>query len=89
MEVPMQHSTPLPNKRVILQPILDEIESGWTIVMPSQLNPKDIEIGCFFQKTDENKEARVRIPNAYFQDADQRHNIKPLVEVAIRNATVK
>lgn len=83
----MQHS--LPDKRAILQPILDDIESGWTIVRPSSLNPKDIEIGCFFQKTDENKEARVRIPNAYFQDADQQHNIKPLVEVAIRNATVK
>ena len=85
----MQHSTPLPNKRAILKPILDEIESGWTIVKPSPLNPKDIEIECFFQKPDENKEARVRIPNAYFQDADQRHNIKPLVEVSIRNATVK
>ena len=83
----MQHS--LPDKRAILQPILDDIESGWTIVRPSSLNPKDIEIGCIFQKPDENKEARVRIPNAYFPDADQRHNIKPLVEVAIRNATVK
>ena len=87
MEVPMQHS--LPDKRAILQPILDDIESGWTILRPSSLNHKDIEIGCIFQKPDVNKEARVRIPNTYFQDAKQRHNIKPLVELAIRNATVK
>ncbi len=78
---------PLPDKRVILQPILDEIESGWTIVKPSSLDPTDIEAECIFQKGD--KEARTEIHSTYFRDADQRHKIKPLVEFAIRNATVK
>ena len=79
--------TTLPDKRAILQPILDGIEPGWTIVKPSPLNPTDIESECIFQKGD--KEARTEIPSTYFRDADQRHKIKPLVEDAIRNAKVK
>ncbi len=80
--------TTLPDKRAILKPILDGIESGWTIVKPSPLNPTDVEGECIFQKGG-SKEARVQIPNTYFQDADQRHKIKPLVEVAIRNAKMR
>jgi len=85
----MQPTTSLPDKRAILRPNLDEIESGWTIVKPSPLNPTDVENECIFQKTHDLKEARVGIPNIYFQDADQRHKINPLVEDAIRNAKVK
>ncbi len=80
--------TTLLDKRTIVQPILDGIELGWTIVKPSRFNPTDVEEECIFQKGG-SKEARVQIPNPYFQDADQRHKIKPLVEDAIRNAKVK
>ena len=81
--------TSLPDKRAILQPILDEIEPGWTIVKPSPLNPTDVEEECIFQKRDDHKEAQVGIPNRYFQDADQRYKIQPHVESAINNAKVK
>ncbi len=80
--------TTLPDKRAILQPILDEIESGWTIVKPSRLTPTDVEEECIFQKGG-SKEARVRIPNTCFQDVYQRHKIKPLVEEAIKNAKMR
>ena len=85
----MQPNTSLPDKRAFLQPILDGIEPGWEIVQPTKTDPANIDALCIFRKPNENKEARVEIPTSYFADDDQRHNIKPLVEFAIRNAAVK
>lgn len=76
----------LPDKRAMLQPILDEMERGWTIKKPSPSNPTDVEELCIFQKADENKQVEIEIPNSYFTDADQQHKLKPWVQRAIRKA---
>jgi len=76
-----------PNKREILQKILDDIEPGWSIRKPPAANPCDLECLCIFVKLEENsyKEARVDINNFLFQS---RHldRIKEFVLHAIRNA---
>ncbi len=78
---------PLPDKRAILQPILDGIEPGWEIVKPTKTDPVNIDALCIFRKPSENKEARAEIVNSYFQDADQQYKIKTLVETAIKAAS--
>ena len=80
-------ATGLPNKREILQPILDKTEQGWSIIKPSPLDPTDPEERCVFQKG--NKEAEISIPNSWFQDLGERHKIEPVLRDAIRSAKVK
>ena len=79
--------TALPNKREILENILNEIEPGWWIKKPSPADPYDVEYLCIFQKPSENKEAEAWIPNALFWGNDAAP-IKQTVVAAIRNAKV-
>ena len=85
----MHEASKLPNKRLILQPILDAIEPGWTIMKPTPLNPTDVDTLCIFQKPADYKQEQVAIDNSYFEDVGERHKIRPLVEAAIRNAKQK
>lgn len=76
----------LPNKREILQPILDAIELGWTIKKPSPLNPTDIEHLCIFQHAKSRREVEIAFDNSLFQDVGRKAELERLVRHAIRNA---
>jgi len=78
-----------PNKREILQKILDDMEPGWEIRKPSATNPYDLECLCIFVKFEENnyKEARVDINNFLFQ-SNRLDRIKEFVLHAVRNAKI-
>ena len=75
--------TPLPNKRDIVQPILDIIESGWIIVKPSPLNPDDIERECIFQHPQSHREVKIGLESSLFLDDGQRDELIRLVRRAI------
>jgi len=56
----------LPNKREILQSILDKEDELWIIMKPSRADPTDPEDLCIFQNPGRYKEARVEIPLSWF-----------------------
>jgi hypothetical protein len=58
----------LPNKRKILESIIDEQDDFWIIMKPSRNNPTDPDYLCVFQNPAEYKEARVEIPTVWFMD---------------------
>ena len=79
------------NKRKILQPILDKIELGWTIVEPDSLNPGDPWPECVFkryEKLEDQRETIVEISNRLFERYDLTA-IERLVRNAIKNAKLK
>jgi hypothetical protein len=59
----------LPNKRKVLESIIDEQDDFWIIMKPSRYNPTDPDSLCVFQNPAEYKEARVDIPTVWFTDA--------------------
>lgn len=71
----------LPNKRKILQSILDEEDDLWIILKPSRNNPSDPETLCVFQNPGQWKEARAEIPTSWFIDPE----LEKIV-AAVRNA---
>lgn len=75
----------LPNKREVIQSILDKQKDLWIIIKPSRLNPTDPDYLCVFQNPAEYKEARVEIPTAWFQDREKAR-IEGVVQDAIRRA---
>jgi hypothetical protein len=56
----------LPNKRELLQSILDQQDDLWIIMKPSRNDPIDPEDLCVFQNPGRWKEARVEIPMSWF-----------------------
>ena len=79
----------LPNKRVILQPLLESIEGGWRITQPTPLFPTDIEELCIFQHPEKHREARVSIPNSYFALQCHNQEIERLVRKALATSVRK
>jgi hypothetical protein len=74
----------LVNKRQVLKPILDKVESGWSIKKPSPADPCDPDYLCIFQKPADSKEFEVSIPNELF-DGPDRHAIEFMLRDAIKN----
>jgi hypothetical protein len=60
----------LPNKRDILQSILDMEDDLWIIMKPSLKNPTDAEYLCVFQNPAKCKEARAEIPTTWFENRE-------------------
>jgi hypothetical protein len=56
----------LPNKREVLQSILDKEDDLWIIMKPSRNDPTDPENLCVFQNPGRWQEARVEIPMSWF-----------------------
>jgi hypothetical protein len=56
----------LPNKREVLQSILDKEYDLWIIMKPSRNDPTDPEDLCVFQNPRRWQEARVEIPMSWF-----------------------
>ena len=75
----------LPNKRQILQSIIDKENDDWIIMKPSRNDPTDPEYLCIFQNPAEYKEARVEIPTPWFID-EQFAKIESAVLDAIQHA---
>ena len=76
----------LPNKREMLQAILDRIEPDWWIVKPSPVDPRDVETECIFQHQKGYREVHLAIDNPLFQDQGRLHEIEALVTAAVTNA---
>jgi hypothetical protein len=74
------------DKRAILQPILDSIESGWSIYKPPANNPTDVDELCIFQHLATHRQAEIEIGNDLFQDPGRRAELVGFVRRAIRNA---
>jgi hypothetical protein len=70
-----------PNKREILQSILDEEDDLWIIMKPSRNNPTDPEQLCVFQNPGQWKEARAEIPTSWFLNREFEK-----IETAVRHA---
>ena len=77
----------LPNKREILESIINEQGDFWIIMKPSRNNPTDPDYLCVFQNPAEYKEARVEIPTAWFTD-EQFDRIQSAVWHAIKFAEI-
>lgn len=77
----------LPNKREIIQAILDKEKDLWIIIKPSRFDPTDPDYLCVFQDPAHYKEARVEIPTAWFQDREI-ERIEEAIQQAIRRAEI-
>jgi hypothetical protein len=77
----------LPDKRAILQPILDSIEPGWTIAKPSPHNPTDVDNDCIFIHDATYRRARALIDYRHFKDGNKAR-IEELVRDALKNAKI-
>lgn len=75
----------LPNKREILQSILDTEDDLWIIMKPSRTDPTDPEDLCIFQNPGRYKEARVEIPLSWFLNQET-EKIQSAVLDAIEHA---
>jgi hypothetical protein len=77
----------LPNKREILESIIDEQDDSWIIMKPSRNNPMDPDYLCVLQNPAQYKEARVEIPTVWFMD-EQFDKIRSAVRDAIASAEI-
>jgi hypothetical protein len=77
----------LPNKRDILQSILDTQDDLWIVMKPSLKNPTDADYLCVFQSPRQYKEARVEIPTTWFQNREF-DKIEGAVRDALEHAEV-
>jgi len=75
------------SKREILQAILDKEEELWIIMKPSRFNPTDPDDLCIFQNPAEHKEARIEIPNSWFENREFQR-IEEAVQTALQNAQI-
>jgi hypothetical protein len=75
----------LPNKREVLQTIIDKEDGLWIIMKPSRNDPTDPEDLCVFQNPGRWKEARVEIPASWFLNQEL-EKIESAVLEAIENA---
>jgi hypothetical protein len=79
-------ATNLPDKRAILQAILDSIESGWSIYKPPPNDPTELDELCIFHHEATHRKAEVEINNSLFQDPGRRAELLGFVRAAIRDA---
>jgi hypothetical protein len=75
----------LPNKRAVLQSILDKEDGLWIIMKPSRNDPADPDDLCVFQNPGKWREARVDIPMSWFVNQEF-EKIENAVLDAIENA---
>jgi len=78
----------LPNKREILQAIIDEEPEPWIIMKPSRQDPTDPEPLCIFENPAEQIQAAAEIPLVWFQNHEL-ERIKQTVKQNLEKAQVK
>jgi hypothetical protein len=78
----------LPNKREIIQTIVDDEPESWIIMKPSRRDPADPEPLCIFENPAADTQARAEIPLEWFQQREL-SKIKQAVQESLRNAEIK
>ena len=75
----------LPNKREIIQAVIDEEEEPWIIMKPSRQDPTDQEAVCVFENPAEQTQAKVEIPVTWFENRELQ-KIKMAIQQSLRHA---
>lgn len=78
----------LPNKREMIQAIIDDEPEPWIIMKPSRQDPTDPESLCIFENPAEQTQARAEIPLLWFQNREL-GKIKEAVQQGLRHAETK
>ena len=73
-----------PNKREMIQAIIDEEPEPWVIMKPSRQDPIDPEALCIFENPAEQTQARAEIP---LENHDL-EKIKEAIRQSLRHAQV-
>ena len=74
-----------PNKREMIQAIIDEEEEPWIIMKPSRDDPRDPELLCIFENPAKQTQARTEIPLVWFQNRDSQ-KIKEAIQQSLQQA---
>jgi len=78
----------LPEKRKIVQAIIDDEESGWIIMKPSVVNPTDPDPLCIFENPAKFTQATVEIPNEWFHKQEL-EKIRQAIHEGLQHAKVQ
>lgn len=78
----------LPNKREMIQAIVDDEPEPWIIMKPSRRFPTDPEPLCIFENPAAQTQARTEIPLAWFQQGELQ-KIQRAIQQSLRRAQVK
>ena len=77
-----------PNKREIIQEILEENEClDWYVAQPNKQNPASATAKCILLNFVEKKRAELIIPNEWFQDPCRYGEITEFICLAVQNST--
>jgi putative phosphoribosyl transferase len=77
-----------PNKREMIQAIIDEEQEPWIIMKPSRKDPTDPEPLCVFENPAEHTQATAEIPLEWFQNREL-EKIRQTIQQSLRQAQVK
>jgi hypothetical protein len=77
-----------PNKRKVIQSIIDDEEGPWIVMKPSVANPNDPDRLCVFENPGKLTEASVEIPLEWFQKNDL-EKIRRAIHDALQHARTK
>ena len=75
----------LPNKREMIQAIIDDEPEPWIIMKPSRQDPADPEPLCIFENPAADTRARAEIPLEWFQRREL-GKIKESIQQSLRQA---
>jgi len=78
----------LPNKRAMIQTIIDDEPEPWIIMKPSRQDPTDPEPLCIFENPAADIQARVEIPLEWFESKDL-DKIKQSVQKSLQQAEAR
>ena len=78
----------LPNKREMIEAVIDEEPERWIIMKPSRQEPMDREALCIFENPAEDTQARVEIPFDWFQNREL-EKIKQAIQRSLRDAQIQ
>lgn len=78
----------LPNKRELIQAIIDDEPEPWIIMKPSRKDPADPEPLCIFENPAANTQARTEIPLEWFERREL-GKIKDAVQQSLRHAEIQ
>jgi hypothetical protein len=78
----------VPDKRKIIQSIIDDEEGPWIVMKPSVANPNDPDPLCIFENPGKLSEASVEIPPEWFQ-RNELEKIRHTIHEGLQHAKIK
>jgi hypothetical protein len=78
----------VPEKRKVIQAIIDDEEGPWIIMKPSITNPNDPDPVCVFENPAKLTEATVELPSEWFQK-NELEKIRQAIHDALQQGRVK